>query len=1144
MLRSLLSHADDDPQTAALAREGGEAFVSQSLRPYLIAALLDRDPDRPAIVVAGDDRAARDLAAGLKAWLAPRGVRYYPSRGVSYESHLAPPPHLFGLRIAALDSLLQPDDELGPARGASPVVVVSAVALSEKVPDRAMRPHGFELRAGDLIDLDETASDLVAAGYEHVDQVEDRDQFAIRGGLLDLFPATEDRAVRVDLFGDEIESLRWFSTFTQRSLGDAEVVEVAPAAELAPEHRELAEIAALENPDERPPITELLPVESFYPLLELVGSQASVLIAGAEDVAPALADHWQDVTASGQIRDADAHHLYVAPDEIIAALDERVTVRLSSIDQDQRFAFRAQAADIAARGLKEAEPELEKLARSGYRTVLTFAGRGDGDRFAYNLGRLKVSWLGENENKTYSHERGLLTLAHARLQVGFIAPQFHLAVIPDHRLFQRRRAAERAGGTGFRRQRGVLRSFAELRTGDIVVHEDHGIARFAGFDTKTVAEVTRDYLYLEYAGSDRVFVPVDQLAKISRYVGAGGAHPPLSKLGGTRWDTIKARARRAAQELAGELLNLYAERKRREGHAFEIDSDWQREFEDAFPYNETPDQRDAIEFVKADMEAPRPMDRLICGDVGYGKTEVALRAAFKAVQDGKQVMVLVPTTILAQQHYGTFTERLHDYPVTIEFVSRFRSAAEQKAAIARFGKGEVDILVGTHRLLSRDVRAKDLGLLVVDEEQRFGVKQKELLRQLKLRVDVISMSATPIPRTLQMSLAGVRDISVIETPPEGRRPVKNYVGEYDEELVRRALLREKERHGQAFFLHNRVETIEETAVRLRGLCPGMRFLVAHGQMDEGTLEERMLEFLRGDADVLVCTSIIESGIDIPQANTLVVERADTFGLSQLYQIRGRVGRSRERAYAYLLYPSAAALTPDAAQRLSALSDYTELGAGFKIAMRDLELRGAGNLLGDEQSGHVAALGFELYMQMLDDAVAEADAADEGSGEPDWEPVRLDVNVDAYVPNEYIPYEQAKVEVHRRIAGSREVADLMALREELEDRFGPEPDPLRNLILLQQARIKLGQAGAQAVTVRNDRLAVTPIELDSVRAKKIRAQIPEALYESGKSQLSMRVPKDPAEQFPAIVRAADVLLSVLREAAADTDDRVAVSVGGR
>jgi len=1132
MLNALLAHAYDDPQTEALAADGGEAFVSLSLRPYLIAALLARDPDRPGIVVAGDDRAARDLAAGLRAWLAPRSVRYYPSRGVGYESHLTPPPHLVGLRIAALDSLIDPV-ALGthpptpdPSHPPAPVVVVSAVALSEKVPDRTMRPHGFVLRKGDLIDLDETALELVAAGYERVDQVEDRGQFAVRGGLLDLFSATEDRAVRIDLFGDEIEALRWFSTFTQRSLGDADCVEVAPAAELAPEHRELAEIAALEEPGDRPDISELLPVDSFHPLLELIGEQASVTIAGAEDLVPALADHWQDVSAA--FADEDARHLYVEPDRVTATLSERVKVRLSSIDSDQHYAFRAQAADVAARGLKEAEPELEKLSRSGYRTVVAFARRGEGERFGYNLGRLKVDWLGE-AGAAADAAPGRITLAQARIEQGFIAPQFHLAVIPDHRLFARRRA-ERTGGAGAGgRRRGVLRSFADLRTGDIVVHEDHGIARFAGFDTKTVAGITRDYLYLEYAGSDRVFVPVDQLAKISRFVGAGGAHPPLSKLGGNRWEQVKSRARRAAQELAGELLNLYAERKRREGHAFPPDTDWQREFEDAFPYQETPDQRDAIEFVKADMETARPMDRLICGDVGYGKTEVALRAAFKAAQDGKQVMVLAPTTILAQQHYGTFTERLNDYPVTIDYVSRFRSAAEQKAAIARFGKGEVDILIGTHRLLSRDVRAKDLGLLILDEEQRFGVKQKELLRQLKLRVDVIAMSATPIPRTLQMSMAGVRDISVIETPPEGRRPVKTFVGEYDEELVKRALLRESERHGQAFFLHNRVETIDETAVRLRGLCPGLRFLVAHGQMDESTLEERMMAFLRGDADVLVCTSIIESGIDIPQANTLVVERSDQFGLSQLYQIRGRVGRSRERAYAYLLYPSAAALTPEAGQRLSALSDYTELGAGFKIAMRDLELRGAGNLLGDEQSGHVAALGFELYMQMLDEAVA---AAGGDEGDEDWEPVRLDVSVDAYVPADYVPYEQAKVDVHRRIAGSREVADLMALRDELADRFGELPEPLDNLILLQQARIKLGQAGAQAVTVRGDRLAVTPIELDSVKAKAIRAQIPEALYESGKSQLSVRVPKDPGLRFPAIVRAADVLLAVIREAEAE------------
>jgi len=1178
-LRSLLGLIEDDPAAATLARDGGHAFVSASLRPYLIAALADRQPAahassslRPTLVVVGDDRAARDLAADLRAWLQPRRVRYYPSRGVAYESHLAPPPHLVGLRVAALDALLAAPEGgpegVPPGDGAReggcsgeesspPVVVVSAVALSEKVPDPALRPRSFKLRVGELLDLEECAAELVAAGYERVDQVQERGQFALRGGLLDVFPATEERAVRVDMFDIEIESLRWFSTFTQRSLGDVTEVEIAPAAELALEHRELAEIAASEyrsvgsrssppdtpagnrheDPRKRPDIAELLPVERFGALLDLLDTHTELVVAAEEELKPVLSDHWTDVCAA--FADEDAHHLYVSPDSIESALAGRARIWLSAISGDQPIELRAQAADTAARSLAEAEPELEKLVRSGYRTVVAFPRRGEGERAAYNLGRMKATWLGEDVGAGrsaigFQPLEPSLRFAAASLREGFVAPQLKLAVFPEHRLLRRRRA-ERAGaaadqdGRG-RVRRGALRSFTELRTGDIVVHEDHGVARFAGFETRTVADVTRDYLYLEYQGDDRVYVPTEQLAKISRYVGAGGEHPPLSKLGGTRWETMKARARRAAQELAGELLSLYAERSRRSGHAFEPDSDWQREFELRFPFTETADQLEAIELVKADMESPRPMDRLICGDVGYGKTEVAMRAAFKASSQGKQVLMLAPTTILAQQHYGTFSERLADYPINVEHVSRFRSAAEQRAAIAGFAQGHVDILIGTHRVLSRDVRAKDLGLLIVDEEQRFGVKQKELLRQLKLRVDVISMSATPIPRTLQMSLAGLREISVIETPPEGRRPVKTYVGEYEEELVKRAILREHERDGQAFFLHNRVESIDETAERLRALCPGVRFAVAHGQMAEGELEAVMMDYLRGAHDVLVCTSIIESGIDIPQANTLIVEHADAFGLAQLYQIRGRVGRSRERAYSYLMYDSAAALTPDAAQRLAALSDYTELGAGFQIAMRDLELRGAGNLLGDEQSGHVAALGFELYMQMLDEAVRSAGppAADEDQELP--EPVRLDVNVDAYIPPDYVPYEQAKIEIHRRVAGALEVAEVQQLRDELEDRFGPVPEPLENLLALQRARIKFGQAGASAVSFRGDRLAVTPIDLDSARARRLREELPEALYESGRSQVSVRVPREGPARFPTVIKAADVLLSLSREAA--------------
>ena len=1108
-LKELLTYAHDSPEVAALSEaarsEPQRAFVSASMRPYLIASLLDAEARRPGLVVAGDDRAARDLAADLRVFLAPRPVRFYPARGVRYESHLAPPPHLVGLRIAALDALLAKEGE--PA-----VLVASAAALAEKVPDPALRPRGFMLERGGLLDLEDASADLVACGYERMDQVEERGQFAVRGDILDVYPATEDRAVRCELFDVEVERLTFFSTFTQRSLEEVERVEIAPAAELATEHRELAEIAAASDEGDRPDVAEVLPVERFGELLELVPEDELVTVAAEEELAPALRDYWDDVTAS--FHDTDAHHLYVKPERLQEALGARAALRLSSISGDQPHEFRAQAANTSARSLKDAEPELEKLVRSGYRTVVAWARRGEAERAQYNLARVTAPML---DGKPAPREPGVV-FAAASLREGFLSPGLKLAILPEHRLLRRRRAeterASRPVGAG------ALASFTELRTGAPVVHEDHGIARFTGFETKTVGGVTRDYLELEFRDGDRVFVPSDQLHKISRYVGADAGDPPLSKLGGKQWEQMKLRARRAAEALAGELITLYAERRRRAGHPFPRDSEWQVEFEQRFPYRETPDQLEAIEAVRADMEEARPMDRLICGDVGYGKTEVALRAAFKAAGDGRQVMFLVPTTVLAQQHFGTFTERLRDYPFNIEVVSRFRTPAETRAALEGFREGRVDILIGTHRVLSRDVRPKDLGLLIVDEEQRFGVRQKELLRQLKLKVDVLSLSATPIPRTLQMSLAGLRDISVIETPPEGRRPVKTYVGDYDEELVRRAIERELARGGQAFFLHNRVETIDETAERVRALVPRARVAVAHGQMEERALENTMLGFLRGEADVLVCTTIVESGLDIASANTLIVERADELGLAQLYQIRGRVGRSRERAYAYLLYPSAAALGADASARLSTLSDYTELGSGFKIAMRDLEIRGAGNLLGEDQSGHVAAVGFELYVGMLDEAVAAltGTAADDAP-----EPVRMDVPVDAYVPGDYVPYEAAKIEVHRRIAGSREVADLIVLREELEDRFGPVPAPLDNLIRLQDARIKLGRAGARSVDFKGGRLVVAPLELDSRGAKALRERLPEAVYESGRSMVRVRVPEEPAERFPAVVAAAEAIL---------------------
>jgi transcription-repair coupling factor (superfamily II helicase) len=1067
------------------------------LRPLLLACLLEDDrglAGRPALLVSADDRSARDLAADLRAYLAPRRVRLYPSRGTGYASQVTPPPHLVGLRIDALDALRGEDDA---------IVVASATGLAEAVPDDSLRPAGFTIVRGEEIDLPTVVSDLAAAGYERVEQVAERGQLAVRGGILDVFPATEERAVRIELFGDEVESMRWFSTFTQRSLGEAESVDLAPAAELDAEHRELAELAAMEAAEQGEQLAnlaDLLPVDQFRAPLDLVPEAAAVILAAAEEIEPALRDHWEDATAA--MHADDARHLYV---DVATPLAKRAAISVSGAGEDDEDAFRAARAESPARSIKEAEAELEKQVRSGYRTVVAFDGRGEAERARYGLDRLDAVLL---DNGRLSPDPGL-SFAEARLREGFVSPELRLAVYPFRRLVHRRRAEERAPGAG----RGRL-AFSDLRVGDFVVHEDHGVARFAGFETREVGGITRDYLYLEYKGEDRVYVPTDQLAKLSRYVGAGGS-PTLSALGGKRWQNMKARARRAAGALAGELINLYAERRARKGHAFAPDGEWQLALESAFPYRETADQIEAIESVKGDMESEQPMDRLVCGDVGFGKTEVALRAAVKAVSDGKQAMMLVPTTILAQQHLGTFRERLADLPFVVEGVSRLRPPAEVKEALAGFEAGKVDILIGTHRLLSRDVRAKDLGLVIVDEEQRFGVKQKELLRQLKLKVDVLALSATPIPRTLQMSLAGLRDISTIETPPEGRRPVRTYVGPYDEDLVRRAVERELERDGQAFFLHNRIDSLPETVERLRGLVPKARFAEAHGQMDERQLEETMLDFLRGGADCLVTTTIIESGLDIPNANTLIAERADHLGLAQAYQIRGRVGRSRERAFAYLLYPSAEALTEEAAARLSTLADHTELGSGFKIAMRDLDIRGAGDLLGEEQSGHVAAVGFELYCQLIDEAVAEARGAAEG-GEETAEPVRLDVPVDAYLPAGFVPFEAAKIDVHRRIAAAREPGELRAIRDELSDRFGPLPQEAENLLALQSARIELGLAGARSVEFRGGRLSVTGIELDSEGAVALGEGMEGALYEWREKTAAVRVPDEPEARLAAVL----------------------------
>ena len=1018
------------------------ARVSEPVLPLLLAAL-HAESAHPLLVLLPDDADARDAAEAASWYAGSATVALLPSRGVGWESGLTPPPHLVGERYRALDVL-----------AAGGLVCASARALAEGLPPADARPVPLGLRVGDEPGLDGLAEHLALAGYERVDRVEERGQFAVRGGLVDVFPSTGREPLRVELFGDEIEQVRAFSPFTQRALHAEDAAVVYPAGE---RRRDLEEpVLGADGDGEIVVPADLVPPVDRPP--DLVWSPDDVLRAQEEDG-----------LARGEL--------------------DAVT-QLDPFPRSQPHAFEAQRPAFAARGLSEAENELAGLLRSGNRVVVSFAHRGEAQRQAGLLRRLDAPLLEPGEALP---GEPALRFAVVPARRGLVSRELGLALLPDTQVFRKRppRADARLGR--------ALASFAELRLGDYVVHEDHGIGKLLGFDTKEVAGVTRDYLHLAFRGEDRLFVPHEQVGKLSRYIGADASVPALSKLGGKAWQNLKARARASVQELAGELLQLYAQRQRAEGTAHALEGDWLERLEASFPYRETDDQQRAIEAVKEDLEAPRPMDRLVCGDVGFGKTEVAVRAAFAVAVGGRQVLVLCPTTILAEQHWNTFRDRYRDFPVRVEMVSRFRRPAEVKQVLREYAEGKVDVLVGTHRILSRDVIPRELGLVVVDEEQRFGVRQKELLRALRLEVDVLALSATPIPRTLHMSLSGLRDISVIETPPEGRQAIRTTVGELDDELVRLALEREHARGGQSFYLHNRVESIDEAAEKLTQLCPGLRFLVAHGQMAERELEERMHAFLAGDADVLVSTTIIESGIDIPQANTLVVERADTLGLAQLYQIRGRVGRSDVPAHAYLFYPDASELTAEARARLATLVDHTELGAGFQIAMRDLEIRGAGDLLGAEQSGHVAALGFELYVEMLNEAVAELS----GQARVIARPVRIDARVDAYVPATYVQAEALKIDLHRRIALSEHADELRELRAATEDRYGPLPEPVENLFRIQEARLALALVGADYLVYRGGRATIGPVTLAASELRALRAIADTAVYTSARQEVAIR-----------------------------------------
>ncbi len=1083
MFVEYLMHSEAFEKAAPRLRRGAAFYAPSYYAPYVLATALRAAGAAGRLVVAPDGEAATRLAADLALYLGSE-VPVLPARGVLYGADVAPAAHVVGERQQALAAL-----------AAGGVVVAEAVALLERFLPLELQPRPLALAPGDEISFDAVIAHLAALGYERVEQVRTRGEYAVRGGLVDAYPALGD-PLRVEFWGDEVESLRTFSVYSQRTSGTLERMTVHASFEAdtnLPEfeaglHQALA-VWEREGREEAP--DELFRRAGVRALAALAGRFTTVAdVLAASGLATAVFNPDETYRALAEF-DAEVgmavegagvrERLYVPLAEARALLAGALRVDL--VQRDQPVQFNASRPQFAARDIAGAERDLLRLVRDGYRVFIVFRHEGEAERAMYRLRSVSAEVVSREQLARGGEAAPGLYFLAAPLREGFVVADLKLAVINERALLRAAPREQRlAAGTR-------LTTFFDVSPGDYVAHEDHGIARFGGIESRTVAGVTRDYLLLEFRGDDRVFVPHDQIGKVSRYIGASGATPSLDKLGGAHWQTVKTRARKAVVEMAGELLQLYASRQAIPGFAFPPDGELTQRLEDAFAYEETEDQAEAIDQVKNDMEAAHPMDRLVCGDVGYGKTEVALRAAFKAAEAGKQTMVLVPTTILAEQHHMTFSERYADLPVKVGMVSRFRTGPEQKRILAEFSAGRLDVLVGTHRLLSTDVRPHDLGLVVVDEEQRFGVRQKELLRNLKLQVDVMSLSATPIPRTLQMSLTSIRDISVIETPPRGRHAIRTYIGEYRDDLVRIAIEKELAREGQAFYLHNRVETIDAAAEHVRELAPSARILVAHGQMHERALEKVMLAFLAGEADVLVTTSIIESGIDIPSANTLVVERADMLGLAQLYQIRGRIGRSDAHAYAYLLYPSEELLTSDAAARLQTLSDHTDLGAGFKIAMADLEIRGAGNLLGDEQSGHVAAVGFEMYAQMLEEAVHDL----QGEHAVLAAPVRVDLPVTAYVPPDYIAYEASKIDAHRRIARARDLRALGDVKAELSDRFGPPPEPVESLLTLQAIRLKAAEMAASSVAYRGRRLQLEGVDLDDEWAARLRAAHERIVY---------------------------------------------------
>ncbi|MDX3214607.1 transcription-repair coupling factor [Streptomyces sp. ME02-6991-2B] len=1146
-LNGLLDVVVDDPALAEAVRgaaDGNRPHVDlvgpPAARPVALAALAART-GRTLLAVTATGREAEDLAAALRSLLPEDSVVEYPAWETLPHERLSPRSDTVGRRLAVLRRLAHPSAD-DPTAG--PVQVVVAPIRSVLQPQ--VKGLGdlvpVALRTGQTALLDDVVDALAAAAYARVELVEKRGEFAVRGGILDVFPPTEEHPLRVEFWGDDVEEIRYFKVADQRSLEVAEHGLWAPpcrelllteevrarAAELAEEHPQLRELLdkiaqgiAVEGMESLAPVLvddmelllDVLPAGSLTVVCdpERVRTRAADLVATSREF---LEASWAASAGGGEAPiDLGAASLWSIADVRDQARELGIPWWSVSPfaagegtwdDEEDTLKLGMHAPEVYRGDTARALADTKGWLADGWRVVYVTEGHGPAARIVEVLGnegiaaRLDTALDGPVEPS-------VVHVACGSLDSGFVDPVLKIALLTETDLSGQKSSTKDMGRMPSRRRKTI--DPLTLQAGDFIVHEQHGVGRYVEMVQRTVQGATREYLVVEYAPAkkgqpgDRLFVPTDQLEQITKYV--GGEAPSLHRLGGADWTKTKARAKKAVKEIAADLIRLYSARMAAPGHTFGPDTPWQRELEDAFPYAETPDQLTTIAEVKEDMEKSVPMDRLICGDVGYGKTEIAVRAAFKAVQDGKQVAVLVPTTLLVQQHFGTFSERYSQFPVVVKALSRFQTDGEAKAVLEGLREGSVDVVIGTHRLFSSETKFKDLGLVIVDEEQRFGVEHKEQLKKLRANVDVLTMSATPIPRTLEMAVTGIREMSTITTPPEERHPVLTFVGPYEEKQIAAAVRRELLREGQAFYIHNRVESIDKAAARLRDLVPEARIATAHGQMGESALEQVVVDFWEKKFDVLVSTTIVESGIDISNANTLIVERGDTFGLSQLHQLRGRVGRSRERGYAYFLYPPEKPLTETAHERLATIAQHTEMGAGMYVAMKDLEIRGAGNLLGGEQSGHIAGVGFDLYIRMVGEAVADyRTALEEGGGEAEEAPleVKIELPVDAHVPHDYAPGERLRLQAYRSIASVNSEEDIKAVREELTDRYGKLPEPVENLLLVAGLRLLARRLGVSDITLQGSNVRFSPVELRESQELRLNRLYPRTVVKQAAKQI--------------------------------------------